>query len=175
MERHAGRPAEEFGCTPVVGAVEGTGGHVWERLDFGVMAGVVKNLAGGVDDADAFHGAEVDGGGVVDLFGGEDGAVDDVGDVGPIADLLAGTPDGVGVFSAKGAGDQGHDGVAFSAARTVDGEVAADGGFEPEFRVVGGEGEFGHELGPTVEVVGLVGRADAVFRQVDLLHGVGLE
>lgn len=65
--------------------------------------------------------------------------------------------------------------MAFTAARAVDGEIAADGGFEAEFGVIGGEGKFRHEFGPAVKVVGFVGRLDAVFGEEDLLGGVGLE
>lgn len=176
VEGDLGRPAEELGGAAIVGGtIERAGGFIGQSLNLGVVIGVGEDLASGVDDANAFHGAEVYGGGVVDFFGGEDGAGDDVGDVSPVANLFAGAPDGVGIFAAEGAGDQGHDGVAFTAAGTVDGEVAADGGFEAEFRVIGGEGKLGHEFCPAVEVVGFIGRLDVVFGKEDLLRGVCLE
>ena len=125
-EHGFGFPAEELLGEGVIGhTIERAGRHFGVKFELGFFAHVAEDFAGRVDDLDAFHGAEIDGSGVVDFFGDENGAADDVVDVGPVADLLAGAPDDERILVDEGAGDHGDDGVIFDAARSVDSEVTA--------------------------------------------------
>src|SRR5262249_21699730 len=55
------------------------------------------------------------------------------------------------------------------------GEIAARGGADSVLFGVRLEGEFGHEFGPPVGIVGVVGPVGEVLGKVDLLVNVGLQ
>ena len=99
----------------------------------------------------------------------------DVADVGPVADLGAVAPDLEGVLADEGAGDHGDHRVVLDAALAVDGEEAAGGRLETEVPGVGGERHLGHQLGPAVHVVGVVGRPHHLLGEIELLADVPLE
>ena len=128
-----------------------------------------------VDDADAFAGAQVDGAGVVNMGGGQEGAGHDVTHVGPVTHLAARAPDLERVLPDECPGNHGYDRVVLVAARAVNREVAADHRLEAVLPVQGTEGEFAHQLGPAVHVVGVVGRADLILGEKQPFCWVGLQ
>ena len=122
--------ARELSATRLSGPVGISG----RQFDLGFLAGELQHHVDGIDDLNALHGAEIHGRAVVDFFSGQDGAGDDVVDVGPVADLRAVAPDLERILADEGAGDHGDDGVIFDAARAVDGEVAAGGRLHASLR-----------------------------------------
>src|SRR5690606_17019414 len=103
---------------PVVGA----GRLAQVTLDLRLETGALQDHLRALDDRGALHRAEVDRGAVLDAFGGADRALDDVADIGPVADLFAGAPDHEGVLPQERARDHRDDGVVRGAARAVGGE-----------------------------------------------------
>src|SRR5690348_46719 len=90
-----------------------------------IVAHIPQDFLGCVNHPDALHSTEVHGGAVIDVLGSQNGAVDDIIDVGPVPDLLPGTPDNKRVLLHEGACDHGDDSMILDAAGSVHGEVTA--------------------------------------------------
>jgi hypothetical protein len=99
-ELQAWLPAEQFFRQSVAGhAIHRPCWHVRQKLDLGLVPRVAQHLFRRVDDSRALHGAQVEGGAVVDLVRGKDDPLDDVADAGPVPDLRAVSPDFVYVLA----------------------------------------------------------------------------
>src|SRR6202035_5102271 len=75
----------------------------------------------------------------------------------------------------ESAGNHGDHGMILNAARTVDSKVAAGRGLQTMLLVISPQGEFGHQLGPSVRVVRVVGPFRQVLREKNFLADVGLQ
>jgi hypothetical protein len=64
--------------------------------------------------------------------------------------------------------------VIFHAARAIHGEIATGCGLHAPILVVSAESHLRHQFGPAVHVVGIVGRANHVFGEIENLVGIGL-
>src|SRR5437870_5373619 len=116
-EHHFRLPTEELLGQGVVGhAVVWAGRHFRLECNPDVVTHVAQDFLRGIEDADALHGAEIDSGAVLDVLGSQDRACDDVIDIGPIADLLAGSPYYERILLNVGATDHGDHGVILSPA-----------------------------------------------------------
>src|SRR5581483_1973447 len=90
---HLRFPTQKFTRERIVGnAIEWTGGHFGMQLDARVASRIALDFADGVNHARAFHRAEIHGGAVVNFFGGENRAADNIAHVRPIAHLFARAP-----------------------------------------------------------------------------------
>src|SRR6266478_5079228 len=88
---------------------------------------------GAIDDADTFHRSKVDCGSVVDFLSRENRTLNNVINVGPVADLRSVAPNFEGILSKKSARDHGDDGMILHAARAIHREVAAGSGAHAMF------------------------------------------
>ena len=130
-ERHLRLPAEQLSRARIVcDSVHRPRGHLRLELDLQLFSRVTENLANRIDDARALHRPEIHRGAVVDPLRGEDRAAHDVADIGPVAHLLAVSPDEKRTLLDECARDHRHHCVILLAALAVHGEVATGGGLE---------------------------------------------
>src|SRR5262249_34570968 len=136
------------------------------QFDPRLMAHIAQHLLGCIDHPDPFHGSEIDTAPIVNFFGSEDSAPDDVVNVSPVSYLFSGTPDDEGILPNKRSSDHRNHCVVLNAAGPINSEITATYRPHAPIPVVSTQGHLGHQFRPAVHIVSVVRWADPILRKI---------
>ena len=139
------------------------------------MSGEFAHHFRAIDHPDTLHRSEVNRRAVVDLLPGQDGTLDNVLNVGPVADLSAVAPHFERVLPEESARNHGDDRVILHSARTIHREITAGSRSHSVFLGISLQREFAHQLGPAIGIVGIIRAFGQVFGEIKLFFGVRLQ